>query len=164
MKIRTPMALAPLLLAMAALAPQAAADYKQSSIGERQEGDTSAVGYETVAEALAALSEKPGASRRVTREGWIEIEDVEKNVLWSFVPENHPAYPAVARRTTSGRGLAVQIDMSGVCEAEKSACEKLMKELAKKNEVARTNFIRKPPRGAGAKADVTPIASLLSAR
>lgn len=164
MKIRMQLASAPLLFALAAFAPMAAADYKKSSIDERQEGDTSAVGYGSVAEALTALSEKPGTSRRVSREGWVEIEDIEKNVLWSFVPEEHPAYPAVIRRTTSGRGMTVQIDMSGVCEAERAACEQLMKELAKKNEVARTNFIRKPPRGAGAKADVTPIASLLSAR
>jgi hypothetical protein len=154
--------LAPLFLALVVLPAQA--DYEKSSIAERVEGEASAVGYDTVAEALAGLEVKEGASKRTTKDGWIEIEDKEKNVLWSFVPEGHPAYPAVAKRTTSGRGLAVQIDMSGLCEAERSACEKLMKELAKKNEIARNNFIRKPPRGAAAKADVTPIGSLMSAR
>lgn len=156
--------LAPLFLALSLLPLAAQADYEKTSIAERGEGDASAVGYDTVAEALAGLEAKEGTSRRTTKDGWIEIEDTGKNVLWSFVPEDHPAHPAVVRRTTSGRGLAVQIDMSGLCEAEKDACEKLMKELAKKNEIARNNFIRKPPRGAAAKADVTPIGSLMSAR
>lgn len=156
--------LAPLFLALAVLPLAAQADYEQSSINERAEGDDSAIGYNTVADALAGLSAKTSASKRTTKDGWIEIEDKDQNALWSFVPADHPAYPAAVKRTTSGRGMAVQIDMSGLCEAEKGACETLMKELAKKNEVARNNFIRKPPRGAAAKADVTPIGSLMSAR
>jgi hypothetical protein len=134
----------------------------QTSINARGDGEDSAIGFNTVAEALAGLSAREGVSIRKNKDGWTEIEDGQKNVLWSFVPEGHPAYPAAVRRTVSGRGLAVAIGMDGLCEAERSACEALMKDLQKRNEVARTNFIRKPPRGAAAKADVTPIGSLLS--
>lgn len=140
----------------------ALADYEQSSI-EMQIGPATSVGYPSVAAAFQALSGRKGAQIRTNREGWTEIEDTAKNVLWTFVPEDHPAYPTVVKRTVTGRGYAMQIDMDGLCEAERKDCERLMRQLKKDNEIARTQFIRKPPRGAAAKADVTPIGSLMSA-
>lgn len=152
-----------LLVALAQLPAVVYADYAESSIEARAEGQASAVGYDSVAAALAALSAKPGITQRINKNGWTEIEDHETNVLWSFVPKDHPAYPAVVKRTVTGRGLATQIDMTGLCEAERAACEKLMRQLQKQNQVAKDKFFRLPPRGGGTKADVTPIGSLLSA-
>lgn len=154
--------LAPLFLALAVVPWQAQAGYTQSSIEARQEGDASPVGYGSVAEAREALAAKPGTFLRVNGQGWTEIEEKKENVLWSFVPEDHPAYPAVVRRTTSGRGVAIQVDMSALCEAGQAECEQLTKELAKMNQIARNIFIRMPARGMGAKADMSPIASLMS--
>lgn len=154
--------LAPLFFVLSVVPLQAQANYTESNIEARNEGDASPVGYNTVAEALAALTAKPGAFSRVNGQGWREIEEKRENVLWSFVPEDHPAYPAVVRRTTSGRGMAIQVDMSALCEADRSACESLMKELTKMNQIARNLFIRMPARGMGAKADMSPIASLMS--
>ncbi len=150
------------VLAFAVAGVAAAQSGAQTSIHERGTDDVSPIGYSTVAEAREGLSSQEGVSLRTNKEGWIEIEETQKNVLWSFVPEGHPAYPAAVRRMISGRGMAVAVDMDGLCEAELKACEALMKDLQRRNEIARTNFIRKPPRGAAAKADVTPIASLLS--
>lgn len=140
----------------------ALADYEQSSI-EMHIGPATSVGYPSVKAAFQALSQRKGAQIRTNHKGWTEIEDTAKNVLWSFLPEDHPAYPTVVRRTVTGRGYAMQIDMDGLCEAKRKDCEKLMRQLKKDNEIARTQFIRKPPRGAAAKADVTPIGSLMSA-
>lgn len=120
--------------------------------------------FHSVADAWRRLSLRDGAQPRTTRDGWTEFEDERRNRLWSFVPEEHPAYPTVIMRTVRGRGMAMEIVMDGLCEAERSACEALMKELARKNEIARNRFVRTPPRGAAAKADVPPIAGLLSAR
>lgn len=120
--------------------------------------------FNSVADAYQRLSLRDGAQPRTTREGWVEFTDERRNRLWTFVPEDHDAYPTVVMRTVRGRGMALEVVMDGLCEAERSACEALMKELARKNEIARNRFIRTPPRGAAAKADVPPIAGLLSAR
>lgn len=149
-------------LSFIALSGLARADYEQSTI-EMRIGPVTSVGYATVEEAYQKLSNRKGAQMRTNREGWTEIEDTAKNVLWSFVPEDHSAYPTVIKRTVTGRGYAMQIDMDGLCEAQRKDCEKLMRKLKKDNDIARTQFIRKPPRGAAAKADVTPIGSLMSA-
>ncbi len=151
-----------LLLVLAAMPMASRADFARATMQERAEGESSGFGYERVADALDALVAKEGVITTVNKQGWTEIEDKGQNVLWSFVPEDHPAYPSVVRRTTSGRGESVQIDMDAVCEAEKAACEKLMKEMVRMNEIARNRFIRNPPRGGGAKADVTPIGGLMA--
>ena len=149
-------------LAVITLPSLVLADYEQSTI-EMHIGPVTSVGFATVEEAYEKLSNRASAQVRTNREGWTEIEDTAKNVLWSFVPEDHPAYPTVIKRTVTGRGYAMQIDMDGLCEAQRKDCEKLMRQLKTDNEIARTQFIRKPPRGAAAKADVTPIGSLMSA-
>lgn len=140
----------------------AAADSMRATIQERVEGEVSDIGYATVAEASESLSGQDGITGRTSRNGWLEYEDKSRNVLWSFVSPEHPAYPSVIRRTTSGNGDALQIDMSAICEAEKTACEKLVREMLKMNAIARNRFVRNPLRGGGAKPDVTPIGSVMA--
>lgn len=134
-----------------------------ASIEARVAGQASPVGYNTVAEARADLFARQNLVQRTDNDGWIEIEDRSANALWLFVPKGNPAYPAVIRRPLTGRGMAVQADMSGLCEATKQACQALMRDLQKRNQTARLQLFRTPPRGsAAAKPDVLPIQSLLS--
>jgi len=92
--------------------------------------------YKTVQQALASLRAKPGAQARRDEEGWITIsEQVAGNtVLWTFVPQAHPAYPAGVKRTILERGGSLYIDMRVLCEAQKAACDKLVREFQALNE------------------------------
>jgi hypothetical protein len=128
------------------------------------DGVGSPIGFSTVADARATLAAEPGVILRTNKDGWDEIEDRHHQVLWSFVPTSHPAYPAAVKRVVVGHGMAVSIGMDALCEAEREPCEALMKDLQRRNEIARNRFVRSPPRGHGARADVSAYESLLSRR
>ncbi len=92
--------------------------------------ENSAIKYRTVAAAMADLKAKKDATISV-QNGWTVIEDQAGAAIWSFVPVGHPAYPAVIRRA-----IVVQDGKSGIateslCQASKSACDKLMDEYEK---------------------------------
>lgn len=150
-----------ILLAMAMHSSAALADRARGTIEPRAEGETSAIGFDSVATAREALSAEHGKTAHTDRDGWLQIEDRRENVLWSFVPEDHPAYPSVIRRTTDGRGRTLKIDMSAICEAEQPACEALMQRMVRINEIARRRLVDQLPRGAGARPDETPIGGLI---
>lgn len=88
----------------------------------------SPIGYETVAQALESLKKKPDTKFR-QKQGWIIISEEGDNALWSFTPENHPAYPAVAKRTVvlDEDGISIVLDV--LCEAEKTPCDQLVRDF-----------------------------------
>jgi hypothetical protein len=96
------------------------------------ESGKSSVGYDTVAEALAALKAKPGAVIREEADGWTVIDD--DNALWSFTPEGHPAHPSVVKRKAVERDGRVVIEMAVLCESSKAPCDQLVSEFTELNE------------------------------
>ena len=54
------------------------------------------------------------------------VEDRANHAVWSFVPNNHEAYPAVVKRAVVTRNDGTHIDMDVVCEAPKAACDRLV--------------------------------------
>jgi len=90
------------------------------------------VGYKTVAEALAALKAMPGATvNDAIPATWVVIEEPEGRGVWSFTPASHYAFPAVVKRRVALRADAsVLIETGVLCEAQKAACESLVKEFA----------------------------------
>jgi hypothetical protein len=82
--------------------------------------------YGSAAEAKAALQAKPGVTFEL-QNGWLIVND-GKDVTWSFPPEGHDAYPAVAKRVlvedADGR---FRVLTSIKCEASKEACDRLAK-------------------------------------
>jgi hypothetical protein len=89
------------------------------------------VGFKSVADALAALKTRPGAKISVTQpDAWTIITDQGGSVVWSFTPDTHPAHPAVVRRAiVVGEDGLARIEMASLCQAEKSACDRLMKDF-----------------------------------
>jgi hypothetical protein len=85
----------------------------------------SAIEYKTVAEAKAALLAKPGVESRL-QDGWLVISENGGNVTWSFTPEGHEAYPAVAKRmlVQNEDGSFHVLTLLG-CEAAKDPCDRL---------------------------------------
>jgi hypothetical protein len=114
------------------LATQAFAQAPEAQSGPDR---PSAIGYATVAEALAALKAKPGVQVETTKpDGWTIINEPD-HVQWSFTPNAHSAYPAVVRRAikqNADGGIA--IETSALCQAEKAPCDKLVAEFAELNE------------------------------
>ncbi len=61
--------------------------------------------------------------------------------LWSFVPKDHPAYPAVVKRVMSQNGAGSwAVNMSVHCEAAKAACDQLVRDFDELNEQMRKDI------------------------
>jgi hypothetical protein len=97
--------------------------------------------YHSVSEALDSLKSKPGARINVTKpDGWVIVEEGQ-DVIWSFVPAGHYAYPAVVRRALVIRpGGNLSVEMRALCEAQKDPCDKLIREFEELNERMRRSL------------------------
>lgn len=97
--------------------------------------ENSSIGFKTVALALDALKNKDGTKTSV-QGGWTIIEDQENSntVLWSFTPDSHPAHPAAVKRTVLEKNQSIYIQMKALCQAKKTACDKLMQEFEELNQ------------------------------
>ena len=95
----------------------------------------SGVGYKSVAVALEEIRAKPGVAISITKpDGWVIAAEPGGMVIWSFAPETHAAYPAVVRRAiVVGTDGVVRIETTGLCEAAKGPCDKLMDEFREMN-------------------------------
>lgn len=101
-----------------------------SACAQTSEGS---IGYSTVAAALAAL--KARSDLNVSEQGgWTIVNDAANKTVWSFTPPGHPAHPTAVKRAVVEKGEAIHIDMSALCQAEKSACDRLMDEFRALNQ------------------------------
>ena len=92
--------------------------------------------YSSVAEALAELKLRNDVSIEVA-DGWTIVTESDGLTTWSFTPPNHPAYPAVAKRTLYQDENGWQIRMNIRCEAEKEACDQFVRDFEALNEQMR---------------------------
>lgn len=117
-------------LSIAFVASGAAGQVEDKSLPEVSQ---SRVGYESVTEALKALRSQPGVLF-TTENGWLIATDEAAYTIWSFAPEEDPAYPAVVKRQVVPQGSnASVIQMSVHCEATKKACDSLVRTFAEMN-------------------------------
>lgn len=97
-----------------------------------EEADGPTIGYDTVAEALAAVRSDP-SSRVVMDFDWLVIEvgkiGQPDYALWNFSPPSHPAHPAAVKRTIHMREGQLVVDMDVACEAEKPDCDRMVREF-----------------------------------
>ncbi len=89
--------------------------------------------YKSVSEALSELRSKPGVEISVQR-NWTIVIEPKLQVIWSFAPEGHPAYPSVVKRNFVERDGKAVVDMSVKCNATKNACDALVRDFFKLNE------------------------------
>lgn len=92
------------------------------------ETDKSAIGYPTVAAALADLRARPGVVVSV-RDGWTIVDVGADRAIWSFPPLGHPAYPSAVKRQVVDNVGQVSIQMNVLCHADKVACDDLVREF-----------------------------------
>lgn len=96
--------------------------------------------YRSVSEALEALKATPGVSMTETKpDGWI-IASEGQSIVWSFTPIGHYAHPAVVRREVVVREGNVSVQTRALCQAEKPACDKLIREFQELNERMRLDL------------------------
>jgi hypothetical protein len=83
------------------------------------------LGYIRVADALSALQKNPDA--KITHpDGWTVITVAKPELaVWSFVPKQHDAYPAVVRRLIRKTDKGTFVEMKVLCEAKQEPCRKL---------------------------------------
>jgi hypothetical protein len=96
-------------------------------------GQNRGMGYENVEAARAGLKAKAGTTFS-EQGGWTIVADAQGSTIWSFTPPGHPAHPAVVKRSIVQRDGVIAVEMSGLCEASKPACDSLMDEFKKLNE------------------------------
>jgi hypothetical protein len=90
------------------------------------------IGYESVADALEALSSDPRVQWS-KENGWPIATDEGRRSIWSFAPPSYPAYPAVVLRRVTPKGSGSAIEMSVLCEASKAACDDLVRTFSSMN-------------------------------
>jgi hypothetical protein len=90
------------------------------------------IDYPTVAAALADLRTRPGVVFTMEN-GWLIATDEAARTIWSFAPQDYPAYPAVVKRWVIPRGTGSTVHMSTHCEASKAACDDLIRTFARMN-------------------------------
>jgi len=100
--------------------------------------------YSSVAEALADLKTRDDVTIEVSQ-GWTIITEIENFVIWSFTPENHPAYPAVAKRVFYQDQGGWFVEMSIRCEADKVACDQFYRDFELLNEQMRQSLEQGSP-------------------
>jgi hypothetical protein len=114
-----------LVASIAILVSAAAASAQQTSPRAPSSAD---FGYPTVAAALEGLRARKDVA--VTNEGgWTVVSDNGTRTIWSFTPSGHAAHPAVVKRQITQKNGDIFVEMQGLCEATKSACDKLMAEF-----------------------------------
>jgi hypothetical protein len=102
-------------------------------------GKTSAIGYPTVAAALADLHSKPDVKFSI-QNGWTIAEDRANSNFWSFPPEGDPAYPSAVKRTLVQTSEGINLDMKVLCQSTQAACDKLVADFKALNERMRDSF------------------------
>lgn len=103
---------------------------EESKFEPLREVQESAIPYPTVADAAAALRERPDVNVTM-RQGWMIIVEGNGTTIWSFVPASHPAYPSAGKRTLTMLGPGTwSVSTSLKCEATKDACDKLAQEYS----------------------------------
>jgi len=112
-----------------------------------QQGSTSEpsseIEYSSVAEALTVLSKKEGIKLNVSQ-GWTIITEDNGAIItmWSFAPEENPAYPAIAKRVFYDEEGGWYVVMSILCEANKEACDKFNQDFVDLNEEMRKYILK----------------------
>jgi hypothetical protein len=99
--------------------------------------------YGSVADAFAA--EKARGDVQISEQaGWIIVSDEPQQTVWSFTASAHPAHPAFVRRSVVRKGDALSVETTVLCEAETSACNKLVSEFQSLNDRMRQDFGSQP--------------------
>jgi hypothetical protein len=86
------------------------------------------ISYPTVVAALNALKAKPGV-KFASNDGWTIADDTDGSI-WSFTPAGHYANPSVGRRTLQERDGKFFVETQILCQAQKTACDRLRNDYA----------------------------------
>jgi len=97
------------------------------------------IGYATPQAALDALRKRKDVNSRI-QEKWLIVRDDANKTVWSFTPVDHPAYPAVIKRSLVNTDGREQIETSALCQAKRAACDKVVAEFRAADEKMRDTF------------------------
>ncbi len=98
--------------------------------GLARAGDTDAIDFASVNDVLTSLRNNPQAKFQ-SEDGWTVVASREhgRATLWFFTPDDHPAHPAVVKRTVVDRNGIDFIDVAAMCQAPQEACDALLAEF-----------------------------------
>ncbi len=87
--------------------------------------------FKTVSDALIALQTQSEVSYKAPKPGGVVMANYSSPFsVWSFVPKDHYAYPAVVKQEVKQKDNGeMYIELSALCQAEKVKCERLVEEF-----------------------------------
>ena len=103
---------------------------EDSNLGYQGEGKRA--GYESPLETLERLKNDPNSKIRKNR-GWTVINDEKNRTIWSFPPDNHPAYPSAVKREVVSKDGKIYLETSVSCKGKKKVCDKLVQDFIELN-------------------------------
>ena len=111
------------------------------SSGATQISAAAQFGFRTVEEALSALKADPTVTITITKpDSWVIANQSSTKLQWSFTPPGHYAHPMVVKRAIKADAKGdVRVETTSLCQAEKTACEKLLGEFTQMNEALRAS-------------------------
>jgi hypothetical protein len=100
-----------------------------------QDVDRADIPQANVAAVLESLRADPSAQFREQR-GWTVVASSESGlpVQWFFTPEDHPAHPAVVKRTALESDGVGRIELAALCQAEQAACAQLLDDFRQQHD------------------------------
>jgi hypothetical protein len=101
----------------------------------------SAIGYPTVADALADLSRRSDIQKSV-QGNWRIFEDRATKTLWSITQGKHSAHPTAVRRRIVTENGKVLVRTKILCQAEKEPCDQVERDFRKLNQQIQAHLQR----------------------
>ena len=100
------------------------------------------IGYARVDAVLAALR-ADRSSQFENQAGWTIVANSEggRAVQWFFTPENHPAHPAVVKRTVVELNGTTYIDLAALCHVEQDECDRLLVDFDQVHELTKPTLL-----------------------
>lgn len=84
-------------------------------------------------DALLSKLKSDGETQIREERGWIVAASDKLRTVWSFPPKGHPAYPSYVKREVVEKDGSIYIETNVRCGAEKSKCDKLVKDFIELN-------------------------------
>lgn len=73
------------------------------------------------------------------RNGWLIASKFKGQLIFSFPPQNHPAYPSYVRKEIIKRASSMRVDVQAACGVNKFVCDQFLAEFMIKGTKALNN-------------------------
>ena len=103
----------------------------QTSINTKKASEVNLTQKEKVANAFESVRNDPNMKVQFEN-GWLIASKDNGRLIFSFPPQDHPAYPSYIRRELIKRNKSLSVDLRAACGVDKFLCDQLLSEFVRK--------------------------------